>query len=237
MEETNMQQAWLKKCAKLIDHTNLKPDASVFDIIKLCNEAITYNFYSVCINSAFLNLAYQILDKKNVKLCTVIGFPLGGESILAKGSEAKRAILNHADEVDMVINISALKEYDYKYLLDEINYVKKQCENKVLKVIVETCLLTFGQKCFIAGLIKSSNADFIKTSTGFSKKGALIEDVLLFKKILNHQKQIKAAGGIRDLDHFLAFATNGADRIGCSSSVFIMESLNTKLKNGFVLNI
>lgn len=210
--------------SKYIDHTLLAQDASEKDIEKLCEEAITYNFKSVCINPAYVKFAKKILEGSDVLVCTVIGFPLGQNTTASKVFEAFDAIKNGADEIDMVINISKLKADDKIYNLLEINELKRTCEGKTLKVIVETCLLNGEEKVRACNLIEESNADFIKTSTGFSTSGAKIEDIVLFKSILGESKLIKAAGGIKTYDDFVNMIKSGADRIGTSRGVELLTN-------------
>jgi deoxyribose-phosphate aldolase len=165
------------KLSKYIDHTNLKQDASNNDIKKLCEEAINYDFMSVCINPSFVSLAKSLLEKSNVLVCTVVGFPLGQNTIDTKVFETKQAIEDGADEIDMVINITKLKANDVKYCVNEINEIKEITGDKILKVIVETCLLNSKEIIRAMEIVNESNADFIKTSTGFSLSGANIEDI------------------------------------------------------------
>ena len=207
------------KLSKYIDHTDLKQDASHNDIKKLCEEAINYDFMAVCINPSFVSLAKNLLEKSNVLVCTVVGFPLGQNTTDTKVFETKQAIEDGADEIDMVINITKLKANDMKYCVNEINEIKKAAGDKVLKVIVETCLLNSKEIIRAMEFVNESNADFIKTSTGFSTSGANIEDIIIWKKIIKDNKKIKAAGGIRSHDDLLQFIKEGADRIGTSSGI------------------
>ncbi len=207
------------KLSKYIDHTDLKQDASHNDIKKLCEEAINYDFMAVCINPSFVSLAKNLLEKSNVLVCTVVGFPLGQNTTDTKVFETKQAIEDGADEIDMVINITKLKANDMKYCVNEINEIKKAAGDKVLKVIVETCLLNSKEIIRAMEFVNESNADFIKTSTGFSTSGANIEDIIIWKKIIKDNKKIKAAGGIRSHDDLLQFIKEGAHRIGTSSGI------------------
>ena len=209
--------------AQYIDHTNLSQTATFADIEKLCNEAIEYNFKSVCINPYYVKYAKSILKNTNVLVCTVIGFPLGMNTLKSKIEEAINAVENGADEIDMVINVSELKAYNKEYCLNEINSIKKSIGNKILKIIVETSQLNLEQKEFSANLILESNADYIKTSTGFVGSGANLDDIKLWKKILNNKKLIKAAGGIKTKADMLSFIENGADRIGSSKGVDLIK--------------
>lgn len=214
----------MNKYAKYIDHTCLSPDVSEDKIIKLCDEAKQYGFFSVCVNPAYISLAKKELSNSDVKVCAVIGFPLGQNTISSKVFETKDAISLGANEIDMVINISKLKNKDVDYCVSEINEIKKACGNNILKVIVETCLLTEQEKELACQIILKSNADFIKTSTGFSTGGATIEDVSLFKKVIGNKKLIKAAGGIKNSDDLIKMINAGADRIGTSRGVLLMTN-------------
>lgn len=211
---------------KYIDHTLLKPDCTDEQIIALCNEAKEYDFASVCINPSYIKMCYEILKDTNVKVCTVVGFPLGATSTYSKIEETKRAILDGATEIDMVINISRLKCHDDDYVRNEIAELKKACGNLVLKVIIETCLLTDEEKIRACKLSVDAGADFVKTSTGFSTGGATFEDVKLMKETVNGKCLVKASGGIRDKDAFLKMIEAGADRIGASAGIKIMKDLN-----------
>lgn len=205
--------------SKYIDHTCLKQDASFDDIKKLCEEAIKYGFFSVCVNPFYVPYAKRLLANSNVKVCSVIGFPLGQNTTEAKTYETVDAIQKGADEIDMVINVSQLKANNLSYCIDEINRIKRACLGKTLKVIVETCLLTNQEKINACNVILNSNADFIKTSTGFSTGGATFEDIKLFKDIIQDNKKIKAAGGIKTTEDLVQMVNLGADRIGTSKGV------------------
>lgn len=218
-----MSQLTKQQQAQYIDHTNLSPTATFEDIKKLCEEAIKYQFKSVCINPYYVQYAKQNLKNSNVLVCTVIGFPLGMNTIKTKVDEAIDAIKNGADEIDMVINEAELKKFNKEYCLNEINSVKNAINNKTLKVIVETSQLNDEQKKFAAELILESNADFIKTSTGFIGSGAQLEDIKNWKNILNGKKLIKAAGGIRTHEDLIKFIESGSDRIGSSKGVEIIK--------------
>lgn len=211
------------KISDYIDHTILKPDAKTSDIEKLCSEAVAHSFYAVCVNPAHVKTAADIL-KGRVKVATVAGFPLGASKPCIKAYEASVAIEDGADEVDMVINIGKLKEKDEAFVTREIEEVKKACREHVLKVIVETCLLDEEEKLIALRACISGGADFIKTSTGFSTGGADIEDIKLFKKHAEGRIRIKASGGIRDKETALKMIEAGADRLGTSSSVKIVEA-------------
>ena len=208
---------------KLIDHTLLKQDASSEQIKKLCQEAIQYDFFSVCINPWYIPLAKEALTASNVKVCTVIGFPLGSMTTKAKVYETKNAIKIGADEIDMVLNISQLKAKNFDYVINEINQVKAKCKGKVLKVIIETCLLTDEQKIDACNCVNKSNADFIKTSTGFSTGGATVADVELLRKYTLATKKVKAAGGVRTKKDLENMVKVGAERIGTSRGVDLFK--------------
>lgn len=214
--------------AKYIDHTILKPNAAQKDIIELCSQAKEYSFASCCINPGFVKTAAQELSGSEVKVCTVIGFPLGANSLETKLFEAMNSIAMGASEIDMVINISALIDKDYKYLESEISALAELCKNNnaLLKVIVETCLLNETQKIDITKIVSNSGADFIKTSTGFSTGGATLDDIELFAKYSSNNLKIKASGGIRDLEFALKLISAGAERLGTSSGIQIINSLD-----------
>ncbi|MBR4262723.1 MAG: deoxyribose-phosphate aldolase [Bacilli bacterium] len=207
---------------RMVDHTLLKPESTTEDIKKLCDEAIKFHTASICIPPSFVSFAKDYVKDK-MKICTVIGFPNGYNTTEIKVLETKDAIDNGADEIDMVINIGKLKEKKYDEILKEINSIKEVCENRILKVIIETCLLTEDEKIKMCEIVSNSNADFIKTSTGFSKGGATIEDIKIFKKHLNSNKQIKAAGGISSFEDAEEFIKNGASRLGTSKLVKIIN--------------
>ena len=205
------------KLAKYIDHTALKANASKEDIKKLCEEAIKYDFKTVCINPAYLTYAKELLKNSDVMLCTVIGFPLGQNTTKVKVFEALDAIEMGADEIDMVINIAKLKDGEYDYVEDEIREIKKAIGNHCLKVIIETCLLTDEEKLKACELIVKARADFVKTSTGFSTHGATFRDVKILKDGVKDKCLVKAAGGVKTKEDFNEMIKLGADRIGTSS--------------------
>ncbi|MCD6144726.1 deoxyribose-phosphate aldolase [Thermococcus sp.] len=211
--------------AKYIDHTNLKAYASKEDIIKLCDEARRYNFYAVCVNPYRVKLAKEQLQGTNIKVATVIGFPLGATPTEVKVFEAKKALEDGADEVDMVINIGALKDKAYKYVRNDIAEVVRIAHEKeaIVKVIIETCYLSEEEKEIACKLAVEAGADFVKTSTGFGTGGATIEDVKLMRKVVGDKLGVKAAGGIRTYEEALAMINAGANRIGTSSGVKIIE--------------
>lgn len=206
-----------------VDHTFLKQTATWNDIKELCDDAIRYNTASVCIPPSFVKKAKEYVNEK-MKVCTVIGFPNGYNTTDVKVFETNDAIQNGADEIDMVINIGMLKEKEYDAILNEINEIKKACGDKILKVIIETCLLTDEEKIKMCDIVSNSNADFIKTSTGFSTAGATIEDIKLFKKHIKNDKEIKAAGGISSFEDAERFIKEGASRLGTSRLVKIEKS-------------
>ena len=213
--------------SRYIDHTNLKPYASREDIIRLCDEAIEYNFYAVCVNPYRVKLAKEYLREKkaDVKVASVIGFPLGATPTEVKVFEAKKALEDGADELDMVINIGALKDKGYDYVRNDIAEVVKVAHEKgaKVKVIIETCYLTEEEKVKACELAKEAGADFVKTSTGFGTGGATVEDVRLMRKVVGPEMGVKAAGGIRTYEQALAMIEAGANRIGTSSGVKIVE--------------
>lgn len=209
-----------------VDHTFLKQTATWNDIKELCDDAIRYNTASVCIPPSFVKKAKEYVNEK-MKVCTVIGFPNGYNTTDVKVFETKDAIQNGADEIDMVINIGMLKEKEYDAILNEINEIKKACGYKILKVIIETCLLTEEEKIKMCDIVSNSNADFIKTSTGFSTAGATIEDIKLFKEHIKNNKKIKAAGGISSFEDAENFIKEGASRLGTSRLVKIEKSNTT----------
>ena len=212
-----------KPLNKYFDHTLLKPEATTEDIINLCKEAARYDFYSVCVNSMYVPLAKEELKNTDVKIASVTGFPLGAMATAAKAFETEWAVNNGADEIDMVLSIGLLKEGKYEEAGRDILEVRKAAKDAVLKVILETCLLT-DEEILKACLISVDNgADFVKTSTGFSTKGADRQTVKLMKETVKGKAQVKASGGIRDLDTALMMIEAGADRLGASASVNIMK--------------
>jgi deoxyribose-phosphate aldolase len=212
------------KLNRYIDHTLLKPTATKEDIIQLCNEAKEYDFFSVCINSCYVSLAKKELQDSNVKVCSVIGFPLGAMSTKTKVFEAKQALKDGADEIDMVMNIGFLKSKDFDAVWKDIEAVKNCMPNNVLKVILETCYLEELEIIKASELAIQSGADYIKTSTGFGTDGATIHDVKLMKIVAEHcNTKIKASGGIRDHETALEFINIGAERLGVSSGIAIMK--------------
>lgn len=211
---------------KYIDHTILKATATEEDIIQLCKEAVEYDFFSVCVNSGYVSLAKKNLSGSNVKVCTVVGFPLGAMSTTAKVFEATKALEDGAEEVDMVINIGELKSKNFQKVEEEIAEIKKAIGDKVLKVIIETCYLTPEEIVEASELAVKAKADFVKTSTGFGNDGAKLENIELMKNAVDGQAKIKASGGIKNLDTALSYIEAGVERIGTSSGVSIVNELN-----------
>lgn len=210
--------------AGMIDHTLLKPDASKDGVMKLVEEAKKYEFASVCVNPTWVKLAAEQLEGSKVKVCTVIGFPLGATTSAVKAFETKDAIANGATEVDMVINIGALKDKRDDEVLEDIKAVVNAAAGKALvKVIIETCLLTDEEKVRACELSVKAGADFVKTSTGFSTGGATKEDIALMRKTVGENTGVKASGGVRSKEDMDAMIEAGATRIGASSGVKIME--------------
>ncbi|MDX1278844.1 deoxyribose-phosphate aldolase [Oceanihabitans sediminis] len=220
------------KLNKYIDHTLLKAIATKSDIIQLCNEAKENDFFSVCVNSSYVALAKKELQSSSVKVCSVIGFPLGAMSTQAKVAETKQALLDGADEIDMVMNIGALKSKDFEFLSKDIEAVKNAMTNNTLKVILETCYLEESEIIKASILAIRAGADYIKTSTGFGTGGANIKDVELMKSVLGDSKvKIKASGGIRDTSTALAYINIGVERIGTSNGIAIVTGGNSKENN------
>ena len=208
-----------------IDHTLLKADATVEQITKLCQEAREYKFASVCVNSCWVRLCSELLRGSGVAVCTVVGFPLGAMIPEAKAFEAEAAIENGATEIDMVINIGALKSGDYRMVAKDIQVVCDAVHEHgaLLKVIIEACLLTKEEKVIACLLAKNAGADYVKSSTGFSTGGATVEDVALMRKVVGEEMGVKAAGGIRDKETAEAMLDAGADRLGASAGVQICK--------------
>ena len=211
------------KLNKYIDHTLLKPDASQEQIETLIEEAKKYDFASVCVNPTWVSFAAQVLKGTDVKVCTVISFPLGANTPELKAFETSDAIQNGADEVDMVINIGALKSRNFDLVERDIRAVVEAAKGTLVKVIIETCLLTDDEKVRACQLAQKAGADFVKTSTGFSTGGATVADVALMRKTVGPDMGVKASGGARSYEDALAFIKAGATRIGASSGVAIME--------------
>lgn len=218
--------------ARMIDHTLLKPEATKDQIIQLCSEAKKYNFASVCINPSYVSLCAKLLRDTSVKVCTVIGFPLGATSTATKAFEAEHALRDGAKEIDMVINIGMLKSGDYDYVENDIFAVVSTARRyeALVKVILETTLLTDEEKIKGCLLAKRAGADFVKTSTGFSKGGATVGDIALMRKVVGTAMGVKASGGVRTREEALAMVASGADRIGASASVKIVSGDEETLK-------
>lgn len=210
---------------KYIDHTMLKAYAQEKDIIKLCDEADKYKFKSVCINPCYISLVKSYLEKlkSTVKICTVVGFPLGQNTIETKTFEAQNAINNGAEEIDMVINIGALLDKKFEYIEKEISDIRKICEGKILKVIIETCYLDEENIKIMTEICNKLNVDYIKTSTGFGTRGASENDVIIMNKYKNNKLQIKASGGISDKKVAERMIELGATRLGTSKSINIIK--------------
>lgn len=210
------------KYNKFIDHTLLKQDAKPEQIIKLCEEAKEFDFMSVCVNPAYVPLAASCLKGSSVKVCTVIGFPLGMNLTKTKVEEAELCIKEGAEEIDMVINVGMLKAGEDKYVEEEIRELKAVAGSKVLKVIIETCLLTDDEKVRACIAAKNAGADFVKTSTGFSTGGATVADVALMRKTVGPEMGVKASGGVRTHEDLVAMVEAGANRIGTSNGTKIL---------------
>jgi deoxyribose-phosphate aldolase len=216
----------MNSIAKYIDHTILKPDTTREMIKELCEDAKVYGFYSVCVNPCYVEFCKELLCGSNVKICCVIGFPLGANISAVKAFEAQNAIENGADEIDMVINIGALKNKEFDIVLNDIKEVVNVTYKKaILKVIIETCLLNDNEKIKACELAVEAGADFVKTSTGFSNAGANVYDIKLMKNAVNGKCKIKASGGIRTRKDLEDVVLAGADRVGASSSVNIINEI------------
>lgn len=210
--------------AKMIDHTLLKQDATQKGIEKLCKEALEYKFASVCVNPTRVKEASELLKGSEVKVCTVIGFPLGATTTEVKAFETKNALDNGANEIDMVINVGKLKDGDLEFVKKDIQAVVNETKGRgIVKVIIETCLLTDDEKVIACKLSKEAGADFVKTSTGFSTGGATEKDIKLMRETVENDMGVKASGGVRDREFALALIENGASRIGASASIEICE--------------
>lgn len=212
---------------KRIDHTLLKQDATKAQILNLCEEAKTYDFASVCVNPTWIKTCKESLQESDVMVCTVIGFPLGASLSVAKAAETRAAFDAGADEFDMVLNIGALKDHQDDLVVEDIKAVIEAAQGKTVKVIIETCLLSEEEKIRACNAVVSAKADFVKTSTGFSTNGATLEDVKLLKASLKGLAKVKAAGGVRSFEDLQNFVEAGADRIGTSSGVKLLEGHTT----------
>ncbi len=209
--------------ANKIDHTLLKATAETKDIKRICSEAKEYGFASVCVNGCYAKLVSEELEDTKIKTCVVVGFPLGAMSTPAKAFEAKQAVEDGADEIDMVINIGALKEYRDDYVESDIRAVVEAAAPSIVKVIIEACLLTDDEKVRACRLSEKAGAAFVKTSTGFSIGGATVHDVTLMKKTVGDRLKVKAAGGIHSPREALALLEAGADRLGASDGISLLE--------------
>lgn len=216
----------IKKILSCVDHTLLSQTATLEDIKAICDDGIKYSVASVCIPPSFVKAAKEYVANR-LKICTVIGFPNGYNTTAAKASETADAVENGADEIDMVINIGALKEKNYSFVLEEIKAVKKAAAGRVLKVIIETCLLSEEEKIKMCEIVSQSGADYIKTSTGFSTGGATAADIALFKRHVAPHVKIKAAGGIGSLSDAEEFINLGASRLGTSRIVKIIKNTDS----------
>jgi deoxyribose-phosphate aldolase len=211
------------KVNKLIDHTILKAFATEEEILKLCQEAMEYDFKSVCVNPVNVAFAKKALEGSDVLVCTVVGFPLGANTKEIKALETLDAIKNGADEIDMVINIGKAKEHDYDYIEEEIKCVVTASAGKTTKVIIETCYLTDEEKVACCLAAKSAGATFVKTSTGFGTGGATASDIKLMRETVGAEMGVKASGGVRTYEDLKVMVENGATRIGASSGIQIMK--------------
>ncbi len=208
--------------SKYFDHTILSATATRKDVLKVCQEALKYNFASVCVNSCFVSIVSNQLKGSDVATCAVVGFPLGAMGSAAKAFEPRQAVMDGADEIEMVINIGALKAGNLEYVKNDIKLVRNECVDKVLKVIIETAYLSDDEKEIACEIAVSQGADYVKTSTGFATSGATAADVALMKRCVDGKAKVKAAGGIRDYDTAVELIRAGADRIGASRTVEII---------------
>jgi deoxyribose-phosphate aldolase len=219
-----------EKMASLIDQTLLKPDATKDDIKRLCQEAINYGFWSVCVNPSYISLAARILRDTQVKVCSVVGFPLGANTPEVKAFEAEKAIRDGANEIDMVINLGALKSGDYELVKRDIRDIVKQGvraqRDTIVKVIIETGFLSDDEKALACEVVKESGANFVKTSTGFNTRGATVQDVRVIRKLVGPEFGVKASGGIRTYRDAVKLIEAGANRIGTSSGTSIIKGTN-----------
>lgn len=220
----------LQHFSKTIDHTLLKPDSTEIAVKKLVNEAIENNFASVCVLPHYVGLCNEMLNKSDVAVCTVVGFPLGAHLTEVKQAETRLALSQGAKEIDMVINIAAMKNGDYKLVKDEITALNNLCKehSAILKVIVETCLLTEQEKIDICNIVSEAGAAFIKTSTGFSTAGATLHDIKLMREHCAPEVRIKASGGIKTLDFAMELIQAGASRIGTSAGLALVNELKNR---------
>jgi len=217
-----------EKIARSIDHTLLKPDATISQIHNLIEEAKQHRFFSVCVNPSYVATCADLLKGSGVQVCTVVGFPLGANSSATKAFETAHAIKDGADEIDMVINIGALKSQKILLVEEDIRDVVLAAEGKIVKVIIETSLLTDEEKVIACQLAEKAGAKFVKTSTGFNGGGATIEDVILMKESVSTTVEVKASGGIKDLETAKKFLAAGATRLGTSAGVAIIKGFTTQ---------
>jgi deoxyribose-phosphate aldolase len=224
----NMKRITGAVLAGMIDHTILKPDATPQEVEAICKEALEYNFASVCVNPSYVTLVSERLSNSTVKVCAVIGFPLGATTTGSKVYEAEEAISNGAQEVDMVINVGRLKAGDVRFVEEDIRAVvaAAHARSTIVKVIIETCLLTENEKEEACSIAKRAGSDFVKTSTGFNKGGATPADVALMRRIVGASMGVKASGGVRSYADAVLMIENGATRIGTSSGVKIVQEGN-----------
>ncbi|MDQ0568132.1 deoxyribose-phosphate aldolase [Mycoplasma yeatsii] len=211
------------KLNKYIDHTLLKPEATKQDIINLCNQAKEYDFATICVNTCWTSFCKELLKDTNVGITNVVGFPLGACLTEVKAFEVKKAIENGADEIDMVLNVGALKDKNYDLVLNDMKEVKKAAGDHVVKVILENCLLTREEIIKACELAVEAGLEFVKTSTGFNKSGATVEDVKLMSEVVKDKAQVKAAGGVRTYEDAIAMINAGATRLGTSGGVNIVN--------------
>ena len=223
ISDTRSREITKSSLAKYIDHTLLKPEATEQQIIKLCEEAATFHFASVCVNPCWVKLCSEKLVGTDVMVCTVAGFPLGANTTCLKVDEAVRAVQDGAQEIDMVLNIGRLKSGYLDKIYDEVHRVVEAVRPAQVKVIIETCLLTEEEKITACVIAREAGAHFVKTSTGFNKAGATVQDVALMRQVVGDTMGVKAAGGIRDYETAVAMIKAGANRIGASSSVAIVS--------------
>jgi deoxyribose-phosphate aldolase len=214
-----------QEIASMIDHTLLKPEATLSEIEILCDEAMKYNFASVCVNPSYVSTCFDLVKSSNVKVCTVIGFPLGATTIQSKLMEAEEAIKNGAEELDMVINVGKLKDKNYDFVLNDLKTIAHLAKKHLCtsKVILETCLLNDEEKVAACLVAEEAGLDFVKTSTGFSKGGATVHDVSLMKFVIGDKLKVKASGGIRSYEDALNMINAGASRLGASAGVKIIS--------------
>ncbi len=222
----------LEDLAKIIDHTNLKPYATKEDITRLCNEAIEHHFGAVCVNSSYVSLCYKLLDDTDIKIAAVVGFPLGASITEAKVCETKEAIKLGAQEIDMVMNVAQFRNKQYELVERDIKQVVEAADGGTVKVILETGYLTDEQIIHACEIAKKAGAHYVKTSTGFGPMGAYYDHVKLMREVVGESMGVKAAGGIRDAATAIRLVNAGANRIGASSSVKIIEGLKDEIEKG-----